>query len=170
MGVEKAFVYLDKKGISGESVELLDVNETIQVDVLSLLRVYIESTRKSIFLSVLLNNARDDGHADVSQECAQQLARCLSCKLKQLGFRPTHAMLHFDGHPTVQKTKARVKRARTDDGELGDMKALVHKTTQVIRSLPPPPATVNRARKERVMRAVKRAMTSFKTSKIMDKG
>ncbi|CAO3573360.1 unnamed protein product [Mortierella alpina] len=171
MGVENAFVYLDQNGITGEEVELEDITEKIQVDVLSLLRAYIAATRKSILLSVLLKNARDnDPDADVAHECAQQLSSCLTYKLKQLGFRPGKSKLHFDGSSTVQKTKARDKRAHDDDGEVESVRSLVDKATQTIRTLALSPTTVTRSSKDKVLRAAKAAMRSFKSARVMDKG
>ena len=171
MGVEKAFVYLDQNGITGEEVELENITEKIQVDVLSLLRAYIAATRKSILLSVLLKKARDnDPDVDVAQECAQQLSSCLTYKLKQLGFRPGKSKLHFDGSSTVQKTKARDKRAHDDVDEVKSVRSLVDKTTQTIRTLALSPTTVTRSSKDKVLRAAKAAMRSFKSAKVMDKG
>ncbi|KAF9953151.1 hypothetical protein BGZ70_000346 [Mortierella alpina] len=135
MGVAGAFLYLDQKGITGEEVELEDIDEKIHVD-----------------------------------DCAEQLASCLSYKLKQLGFRPGQSKLHFDGSSTIQKTKARDKRARDDVDEVQSVRSLVDKTTQAIRSLALLPTPVNRARKEKILRAAKTAMRSFKSAKVMDKG
>ncbi|KAF9563531.1 hypothetical protein EC968_004831, partial [Mortierella alpina] len=202
MGVDGAFRYLESKGISGESVEVQDIESTIHIDVLSLLRAYISSTRKSILLGIRLKDARNRNHHErtedqIQKECSLQLSRCVSAKLKQLGFGPGHAVLQFDGGPSIQKTKARDKRAEAAEQQTKTVQLQVLRTMLTIH-LPPPPSQVtsprnalaittppsrdpqnvlgepapslNRARKEKVMRSAERSMKSYPSAALLDKG
>ena len=200
MGVENAFRYLESKGITGESVEVRDIEIPIHIDVLSLLRAYINSTRKSILLNIRLRDAhsnhRDRTEAEVQNECTLQLSRCVSAKLKQLGFRPGHVVLHFDGGPSVQKGKARNKRMEATEQQTKAVQLQVLRTVLTIhlpprpRHLPPasdtlpmspppsrdplsepddPPPSVNRAWREKAMKSAGRAMRSYRTAPVMEK-
>ncbi|KAF9941741.1 hypothetical protein BGZ67_004079 [Mortierella alpina] len=66
---------LMSKGISGESVEVQDIESTIHIDILSLLRAYISSTRRSILLGIQLKDARsrnspERSEDDIQRECS----------------------------------------------------------------------------------------------------
>ncbi|KAF9163129.1 hypothetical protein BGX20_001442, partial [Mortierella sp. AD010] len=165
MGVVGVFPYLEEKGLETPSVDMTLVRR-VEVDLLSLYFAYIRVTHKWISYKALREVALPTPVLTPIETILSRLVAALHKKLLQTFTQDTETIIHIDGLPTVQKTKAREARMTQNSKH---MVALNDVSTKILEITSPACDTLNqRTRRRRLLRLSQKAKESWSSARTID--
>lgn len=137
MGVPQTFILLDQQGLWGMPIKpVLSVNH-ININLASLFYGYITNTHDNMVLAYFCQNTQQDEHpttTEVWMSLVEQLASALNSKLRWSFNR--NIMIHFDGMPSAQKSKAHAEWVKKYKNNHKQSKRAIRRATVLLHQQP----------------------------------